>query len=82
MGSPGETYTIRHDTIDRKAYMPEFYKQYEKSIILIHWFMDLKIIILNAHSNKQNQVSKLIPSVGTGGQFKYALEIPGKYFRG
>ncbi len=22
MGSPGETYTIRHDTIDRKAYMP------------------------------------------------------------
>jgi 4-hydroxy-tetrahydrodipicolinate reductase len=22
MGSPGETYTIKHDTIDRKAYMP------------------------------------------------------------
>ena len=22
MGSPGETYTLRHDTIDRKAYMP------------------------------------------------------------
>ena len=22
MGSAGETYTIRHDTIDRKAYMP------------------------------------------------------------
>ena len=22
MGSPGESYTIRHDTIDRKAYMP------------------------------------------------------------
>ena len=22
MGSQGETYTIRHDTIDRKAYMP------------------------------------------------------------
>tara|TARA_Y100001968_G_scaffold158758_1_gene145182 strand:+ start:73 stop:921 length:849 start_codon:yes stop_codon:yes gene_type:complete len=22
LGSPGETYTIRHDTIDRKAYMP------------------------------------------------------------
>ena len=22
MGSPGETYTIRHDTIDRQAYMP------------------------------------------------------------
>ena len=22
MGSPGETYTIQHDTIDRKAYMP------------------------------------------------------------
>ena len=22
MGSPGETYTIRHDTIDREAYMP------------------------------------------------------------
>ena len=22
MGSPGETYTIRHDTIERKAYMP------------------------------------------------------------
>jgi 4-hydroxy-tetrahydrodipicolinate reductase len=21
MGSPGETYTIKHDTIDRKAYM-------------------------------------------------------------
>ena len=22
MGSPGESYTIKHDTIDRKAYMP------------------------------------------------------------
>ena len=22
MGSQGETYTIKHDTIDRKAYMP------------------------------------------------------------
>ena len=22
MGSPGETYTLKHDTIDRKAYMP------------------------------------------------------------
>ena len=22
MGSPGETYTIKHDTIDSKAYMP------------------------------------------------------------
>jgi 4-hydroxy-tetrahydrodipicolinate reductase len=21
-GSPGETYTLRHDTIDRSAYMP------------------------------------------------------------
>ena len=30
MGSPGETYTIKHDTIDRKAYMPEFYRLLKK----------------------------------------------------
>mgnify|MGYP001319592252 CR=1 FL=1 len=30
MGSPGETYTIRHDTIDRKAYMPGVLKAIQK----------------------------------------------------
>ena len=30
MGSPGETYTIKHDTIDRKAYMPGVLKAIEK----------------------------------------------------
>ncbi len=30
MGSPGETYTIRHDTIDRKAYMPGVLKAIRK----------------------------------------------------
>ena len=32
MGSPGETYTIRHDTIDRKAYMPGVLRAIEKII--------------------------------------------------
>jgi len=32
MGSPGETYTIRHDTIDRKACMPGVLKAIEKII--------------------------------------------------
>ena len=30
MGSPGETYTIKHDTIDRKAYMPGVLKAIQK----------------------------------------------------
>ena len=30
MGSPGETYTIKHDTIDRKAYMPGVLKTIQK----------------------------------------------------
>ena len=30
MGSPGETYTIKHGTIDRKAYMLVSYKSYKK----------------------------------------------------
>ena len=30
MGSPGETYTIKHDTIDRKAYMPGVLKAIRK----------------------------------------------------
>ncbi len=30
MGSPGETYTIKHDTIDRKAYMPGVLKAIKK----------------------------------------------------
>ena len=30
MGSPGETYTIKHDTIDRKAYMPGVLQSIQK----------------------------------------------------
>ena len=32
MGSPGETYTIKHDTIDRKAYMPGVLESIKKIV--------------------------------------------------
>ena len=32
MGSPGETYTIKHDTIDRKAYMPGVLQTIQKIV--------------------------------------------------
>ena len=82
MGSPGETYTIKHDTIDRKAYMPGVLQAIQKIGNYESLVYGLeKLIFKMLIPIKLNQISRLIPSVGTGGQFKYALGIQEKSCR-
>ena len=45
MGSPGETYTIKHDTIDRKAYMPGVLQAIRKIGNFDSWIYGLERLI-------------------------------------